>query len=193
MARKLTEKQKRFCDEYLIDLNGTRSYKAAYLSVKKDATAAAAATRLLRNVKVAVYISGCMLAREKRTEITQDRVLREYAKIAFFDPRKLFYDDGTPKGISQLDDDTAAALAGLDVIENWEYDDKEGKKVKNGHTKKYKITEKKGALDSLARHLGMFTDKVQITGEINVTSPCEEINRRIASIVKRQGKGEDTQ
>ena len=39
----MTEKQKRFCDEYLIDLNATRAYKAAYPSVKKDETAAAAA------------------------------------------------------------------------------------------------------------------------------------------------------
>lgn len=57
----MTEKQKRFCDEYLIDLNGTRAYKAAYPSVKSDDTAAAAATRMLRNVKVHEYI-------EQRTE-----------------------------------------------------------------------------------------------------------------------------
>jgi len=57
----MTEKQKRFCDEYLIDLNGTRAYKAAYPKVKSDGTAAAAATRMLRNVKVHEYI-------EQRTE-----------------------------------------------------------------------------------------------------------------------------
>jgi phage terminase small subunit len=57
----MTEKQKRFCDEYLIDLNGTRAYKTAYPSVKSDDTAAAAATRMLRNVKVHEYI-------EQRTE-----------------------------------------------------------------------------------------------------------------------------
>lgn len=48
----LTEKQKRFCDEYLIDLNATRAYMVAYPNVKKESTAAAAAARLLRNVKV---------------------------------------------------------------------------------------------------------------------------------------------
>lgn len=52
----MTEKQKRFCDEYLIDLNATRAYKVAYPNVKNDATAAAAAARLLRNVKVREYI-----------------------------------------------------------------------------------------------------------------------------------------
>ena len=48
----MTEKQKIFADEYLIDLNATRAYRVAYPSVKKDETAAAAAARMLRNVKV---------------------------------------------------------------------------------------------------------------------------------------------
>lgn len=52
----MTEKQKRFCDEYLIDLNGTRAYKAAYPSVKNDDVAAQAASRMLRNVKVREYL-----------------------------------------------------------------------------------------------------------------------------------------
>ena len=53
----MTEKQKIFADEYLIDLNATRAYKVAYPRVKNDEVAAAAAARLLRNVKVAAYIS----------------------------------------------------------------------------------------------------------------------------------------
>lgn len=169
MTKGLTEKQKRFCDEYLIDLNGTRAYKDAYPSVKKDETAAAASARLLRNVKVKAYIEKRMADREKRTEITQDRVLKEYAKIGFFDPRKLFNDDGQPKDISALDDDTAAALAGLEVLENFEYED--GEKIFAGYTKKYRIVDKKGALDSLARHLGMFNDKMQVSGSIDTNNP----------------------
>ena len=61
----MTEKQKIFADEYLIDLNATRAYRVAYPSVKKDETAAAAATRMLRNVKVQKYISDRMEEREK--------------------------------------------------------------------------------------------------------------------------------
>lgn len=52
----MTEKQKRFADEYLIDLNGTRAYKVAYPNTKKDETAAANAARLIRNDKVKTYI-----------------------------------------------------------------------------------------------------------------------------------------
>lgn len=53
----MTDKQKRFCDEYLVDCNGTRAYKAAYPNVKSDASAATASGRLLRNVEVSSYIA----------------------------------------------------------------------------------------------------------------------------------------
>lgn len=52
----MTDKQKRFCDEYLIDANATRAYKAAYPSVKSDQVAKAAASRLLTNVNLKNYI-----------------------------------------------------------------------------------------------------------------------------------------
>lgn len=52
----MTRNQRVFCDEYLKDLNGTRAYKVAYKNVTKDETAAANASRLLRNAKVKKYI-----------------------------------------------------------------------------------------------------------------------------------------
>lgn len=52
----MTEKQKRFADEYLIDLNGTRAYKVAYPRVKSDAAASVNASRMLRIAKVKTYI-----------------------------------------------------------------------------------------------------------------------------------------
>ena len=84
---KLTEKQKLFCDEYLVDLNATRAYKAAYKTCKKDETANVNGSKLLRNTKVKVYLEKRIKDREKRTEITQDRVLNELAKIGFADIR----------------------------------------------------------------------------------------------------------
>ena len=79
----MTEKQKRFADEYIIDLNATRAYKVAYPNVKNDETAKAAASRLLTNVNVKAYIDNLIYERAKRTEVTQDRVVKELAKIGF--------------------------------------------------------------------------------------------------------------
>ena len=62
----MTEKQKIFADEYLIDLNATRAYKVAYPRVKNDEVAAAAAARLLRNVKVEKYRTCQNLTSEMR-------------------------------------------------------------------------------------------------------------------------------
>ena len=53
----MTEKQKRFCDEYLIDCNATRAYKTVYKNVKSDVVAATNGGRLLRNAEVKKYIS----------------------------------------------------------------------------------------------------------------------------------------
>ena len=66
----MTEKQKRFCDEYLIDLNGTRAYKAAYPSVKSDKTAGANAARLLGNASIRAYIDERL--EQLRSERTAD-------------------------------------------------------------------------------------------------------------------------
>lgn len=150
----LNERHKRFADDYLTDLNGTRAYRATYPSVKSDSVAAANASRLLKDAKVAAYIAERQQKLQEKTEITTERVLQEYARLAFFDPRKLFDDEGNPKHITELDDDTAAALAGLDVVKEVDQDSGDV-----SYTKKYKLANKLGALDSLGKHLGMFDGK----------------------------------
>ncbi len=97
----LTAKQKIFAGEYLIDLNATTAYKVAYPKVKKDETAKAAASRMLTNVNVASYVEKRMKDREKRTEITQDMVLKELAKIGFADVTDFvtIEDKGTYKAV----------------------------------------------------------------------------------------------
>lgn len=148
----MTEKQKIFADEYLIDLNATRAYRVAYLSVKKDETAAAAAARMLRNVKVAAYIQERMQERQKRTEITQDRVLQELAAIAFAkatDYAEIKNERVRIKDTEELDEQQARAIAGIE-------EGKFGIKVK--------LNDKEKALELLGRHLGMFKDKLEVSG-----------------------------
>lgn len=146
----MTEKQKIFADEYLIDLNATRAYRVAYPAVKKDETAAQAGSRLLRNVKVAKYISERIQDRQQRTEITQDMVVKELAAIAF--SRATDYaavKGGTVciKDTDTLAEDQIRAIAGI----------KEGA---NGI--EVKLNDKEKALELLGRHLGMWNDKLDI-------------------------------
>lgn len=165
----MTDAQKRFCDEYLVDLNATRAYKVAYPKCKKDETANAASSRMLRNVKVQEYISEKQREIEKRTEVTQDMVIKELAKIAFLDIRKLYTENGQLKNVADIDSDTVGAISSLETLEEYEGygDDRE----KIGDTQKVKLLDKTKALELLGKHLGMFKEKVTIDGNVNTNNP----------------------
>ena len=183
MARKLTEMQKQFVAEYLVDLNATQ---AAIRAGYSDRTAHSQGPRLLENVEIKKLIAAAMEKRGERTEVTADRVIEELAKLAFFDVRNMFNDEGKPKEISELDDVTAACIAGLDVQDSFEYVG--DTKVFNGYTKKYKLADKKAALEALGRHLGIFNDKLQISGEISIEA-ARMINERINEFNTDRGEG----
>src|SRR5699024_4697174 len=130
----MTDAQKRFCDEYLIDLNATRAYKVAYPNCKKDATARTNGSKLLTITNIQNYISERMQEREKRTEVTQDMVIKELAKIAFLDIRKLYTENGQLRNVADIDDDTAGAISSLETLE--EYDGYGDDREKIGDTQK---------------------------------------------------------
>lgn len=151
---KLTPRQQRFVDEYLIDRNATQAAIRAGYNPKN---ASKLGYNNIQKPVVQQAIHTAIQKQQKRTEITQDRVLQEYARLAFFDPRKLFRADGSPKPIEALDDDTAAALTSIDVREEYEGSGEE--RVFVGYTKKYRLANKMGALNSLAKHMGLFDAK----------------------------------
>lgn len=160
----MTPKQLRFVDEYLVDLNATQAAIRAGYSKR---TANEQGARLLANVSVKKAVTERMKEREKRTEITQDRVLQELARIAFFDVRKLYNADGSLKKPSELDDDAAAVLAGVDVVEmagGMAAGGESGAEHVPLYTKKAKVFDKNTALTLAMRHLGMLKDKTELTG-----------------------------
>ena len=79
----LTDRQERFCQEYLIDLNATQAYIRAGYSAR---TAHNCASRLMAKAGVRARIDELMAVRSRRTGVTQERVVRELARIAFVDP-----------------------------------------------------------------------------------------------------------
>ncbi len=82
MARDLTDKQRRFVEEYLVDLNATQAYRRAGYRCKTDKVATVEGCRLLANPSVALAIKAAMRARSERTEITQDYVLARLQAVA---------------------------------------------------------------------------------------------------------------
>lgn len=156
---KLTPKQSMFVAEYLVDLNATRAAISAGYAAKNADTQGA---RLLVNVKVASAIAVKQGKRLQKLEISADRVLQELAKLAFYDPRKFFNPDGSAKQINELDDDTAMALAGMDVAEMFEGQGYQ--KHAYGLMKKFKLVDKGQNLERLGKHLKLFTDKTELSG-----------------------------
>lgn len=175
---KLTEKQKIFANEYLVDLNATRAYKEAYKSCKKDDTAAVNGNRMLRNAKVKEYIDKRIKDREIRTEVTQDKVIQELAAIAFsqgsdfakiveksymkpilsedgkevVDVEEVFYKDVEVELTDKLSMNKKKAITAI-------------KNTKFGIS--VETADKVKALELLGKHLGMFKDKVEVSGNIN--------------------------
>lgn len=166
MGRKLTEKQKQFVEEYLIDLNATQAaIRAGYSKKMADKIG----HQLLGKTRVKQAIQDAIEDRQKRTQVTSDRVLHELANLGFSDIRGAFTDSGTLKRPEEWDDKTAAAISSIEVVT---------RNLGEGEVEyihKIKLWDKKGALELIGKHLKMFTDRVEIDSEppalvINVQS-----------------------
>jgi phage terminase small subunit len=149
----MTPKQDRFVAEYLA--NGLNATQAAVAAGYSEKTAQQQGSRLLLNGDVAAAVSGKTTLLMEKLEITADMVLQEIGKLAFFDPRKLFNADGSMKLISEIDDRSAASLAGFDVCELFEGTGDQ--KHAYGLLKKVKLVDKTRNLEMLGRYFKMFT------------------------------------
>lgn len=146
----MTQKQKRFIEEYLIDLNATQ---AAIRAGYSPDTAKSIGSENLTKPDIQARIAKAMAERSKRTGVNADRVVIELAKIAFvnavevIDPKTATVKEGASS------DDTAAI---------------QSVKVKtfgkDGLEREIKMADKIKALELLGRHLGMWNDKLQVSG-----------------------------
>lgn len=172
----LTAKQARFVEEYLIDLNATQAAIRAGYSAK---TAGQQGERLLKNVEVAAAVAEAQQARSARTEITQDAVLRELAKIGFANMQDYMRagPDGDPYlDFSDLTRDQAAALAEVTVED---FKDGRGEDARDVRRVKFKLADKRAALVDIGKHLGMFKDRVEHSGPGGGPIPFSRIERVI--------------
>lgn len=161
---KLSNKQKLFCDEYLIDLNVTQ---AAIRAGYKEKYALVHGYEFLKKPAIKEYVNKRIKDREQRTEITQDRVINELAKIAFANTTdyvevedKGQYKMVNTKPTKDLTPDQVAAIASI-------------KQGANGI--EIKLHDKVRALEDIGRHLGMFKDKIEVSGNIN--NPFEGLTK----------------
>ena len=146
------EKRKAFVEAFFA--NGENATQAAISAGFSAKTAGVTGAKLVKDPRVLAEISKRRADLCSKLEITTERILQERARLAFYDPRKLFDGDGKPIPIHLLDDDTAAALAGLDVHEEFAGSGED--RVFIGYTKKYKLPDKNSSLTALEKIKGMY-------------------------------------
>ncbi|MFV1536942.1 terminase small subunit [Phaeobacter sp. JH204B] len=152
---KLTPKQKRFVEEYLVDLNATQAAIRAGYSAK---TAHSVGHENLRKPEIAKALKDAQSKRSDRTEITQDRVLQELARIGFADIRKAVAWGSAPDG--SIDDEGNPALYPVELKPSTEVDNETAAAISEvsltAQGVKLKMHDKLSALEKIARHLGML-------------------------------------
>lgn len=149
----MTKKQKRFVEEYLIDLNATQ---AAIRAGYSPHTAKDIGCENLAKPNIAAAISQAMAERSRRTGINQDRVLQELARIGFAKITDVV-DPETAKIKSDASDDDLACIQSIKIKPN-----------EFGTEREVKLYDKKSALVDLGKHLGLFKDKVELTGDMDL-------------------------
>lgn len=169
---RLTDKQKRFCEEYVVDFNGSQAAVRAGYSARSSKEHAA---YLLTKHNIQAYIKELQRVTSKKLEITRERVAMEYARIAFSDIRTLFDENGRLKSVKDIDEDTAAALSSVQIDELWGSDGE--RKAQTGETKKVKLWDKKGALDSLCKVFGWNAAE-----RVDLTTQGESLNSKRPAI-----------
>jgi phage terminase small subunit len=191
----MTPRQRRFVEEYLVDLNATQAAKRA-------GYAEGSAWRVMRNPEVVAGIEKAQAARAERTRVTADKVVEELAKVAFGDPRRLF--SWGPDGVilresSELTEAEAAIVSEISET-----------RTAAGGSRRIKLRCKLTALNALGKHLGLFGNGRQSAlaralaqngsalnggngtddnGEAEpADDPRERLARRIAGIAARLAK-----
>lgn len=148
----MTKKQKRFVEEYLIDLNATQ---AAIRAGYSPDTAKSIGSENLTKPDIQGHIARAMAERSRRTGVNADRVVMELAKIAFVNA-----DDVIDAGTATIKDGAAredtAAIQSVKVKTFGE----------DGLEREIKLADKLKALELLGKHLGMFKDKVELSGSL---------------------------
>lgn len=140
----MNAKQKRFVEEYLIDLNATAAYRRAGYTAKGNAAEVNAA-RLLRNAKVQQAITLAQAARSDRTAITADFVLQGIQEVA------------------------QRCMQRSAVMEGRGEDRKQAVDEEGRHVWTFDATGANKAFELLGKHLKLFTDKVEHSGEMTVS------------------------
>ena len=153
----MTKKQRRFVEEYLIDLNAT---KAAIRAGYSHKAARDIGCENLTKPNIQAAIDKAMAERSRRTGINQDRVIQELARIALVNPADVIdMDTATVKLDASRDDTACIASVRIRTLSS-----KDGPVIE----REIRFYDKVKCLELLGKHLGLFTERVKLEGVVPV-------------------------
>lgn len=158
-----TPKEELFCQRYIANyFNGAKSAREAGYS---ESVARETAHDLLTKAHIQKRINELRAELIATFDLTKERLAQILMRIAEFDPRKLYDDIGLLKEVADLDDDTAGAVASVEVFKEFEGQGANRKQV--GSTTKVKASDRIKAAEALARLMGLNApDKTEVSGGI---------------------------
>lgn len=182
MPKKLTAKQARFAEEYIIDLNATQ---AAIRVGYSEKTAYSQGQRLLKKVEVKTAIDAALAKRSERTKITADWVLQRLVDEVEADLADLFDENGKTKPVHEWPEVFRTGLvAGIEVSELLEG---------AGKVSKFKLSDRLKRIELIGKHVDInaFRDQHGVgnpDGTPLDTVDDNEIARRLAFILRKGSK-----
>lgn len=156
-SQSIHQRRTRFIKEYILDHNATQAAIRAGYSEK---SAKVTGSRLLTDANVRAAIEKKQSKIDAKLDVTVERVTLELARLAFYDPREYWNEDGSAKPFTELSEDARRAVAGFEMAELFTGTGEE--RGLAGYVKKFKLADKGLNLERLGRHLQMFPTKVDI-------------------------------
>lgn len=168
--RTLTPQQEHFCQLYTTHWNAARAAKEAGYSDKNGERGYELRQKPLVQARIKELTEPAL----KEIGVSRERVLTELARIAFADIGFAFDDMGQLKPLSEMPEDIRRSIAGLEVHEL--FDGQGEQKTAIGLAKKIRFWDKPKAIETLAKHLGLLTEKVSVQGNLDHTTNGKELS-----------------
>ncbi len=147
----ISDMERRFAAEYLIDLNATEAYMRAALPRKVSRkTAGTNGWKTMQRPEIQALIVANRDEAVARAGLTVDETLQQLRRLLMYDVRKLYSPEGAPLHITELSDDMAAAIVGVEVVT------KGNELIGFGEVTKYKLADKVATLEKAMRYHALF-------------------------------------
>ena len=177
----LTIKQEKFCQGLFTGLTQREAYKQAYNCEKMtNKSIDENACKLASDTKIASRLTFLVNELKGRNMVTVERVLAEYAKIAFTD-MKDFVSFGTVKVQEGTDEETGEPIYSYrQMVEAKPSTEVDGTMIQEVSISPkgvfaFKLHDKQKALDMIGKHLGMFIDKLEVNGSMVIFNGEKEL------------------